>query len=216
MSGPVFDDKLTAKGAQTNSPEIETVPALPDYADVTKILNAIESMMPAAEVHGMLCGFICAGQRMNGKAWFESVLHAIEPHHGMSGLCRDMLLKLHEISHTQIRDIGFDFQLLLPDEDASLAMRAQAVGQWCQGFLGGLGFAGIQLDETEYVETQDILSRMVDIAQIDYQGLDFSEQDEKAFFEVSEYVRMGVLMVYTELVAGADGMQGYFSSESVH
>jgi uncharacterized protein YgfB (UPF0149 family) len=52
------------------------------------------------------------------------------------------------------------------------------------------------------VEGYEAVLRLTDIANIDYDELTYNEQDEASFMEVSEYVRMAVLMLYSELHQG--------------
>lgn len=173
-----------------------------DYHVLESALVRVDSLVSASELHGMLCGLICAGATEQGEAWLDTVILAMEPRsEEFKHFNRDILQSIFKRSYEQITGFGFDFQLILPDEDASISARAQAIGEWCQGFLEGLGFAGSMLEPENLSEdVTDALQRLYDITYIEFNALSPSEDDETAMLELTEFVRMAVLMVYTELV----------------
>lgn len=173
-----------------------------DYYFLQTALVKVDSLVSASELHGMLCGLICAGATDKGVEWLETILQVMEPRsEELQHFNRDILINIFHRSLQQIAGFGFDFQLLIPDDDTPIAMRARSIGEWCQGFLEGIGFAGHLLNRESLSQTvADSLQRLYDISHIDYTSLAMGEEDEPALMEVVEYVRMAVLMVYTELV----------------
>lgn len=173
-----------------------------DYDYLETALVKVDSLVSASELHGMLCGLICAGASETGEAWLETIIQAMEPRsEEFKHFNYDILHNIFKRSHAQIAGFGFDFQLLLPDDDAHISARAQAIGEWCQGFLEGLGFAGHMLEpENLSIDVSDAIQRLYDITHIDYAALTMNDEDEPALMELTEFVRMAVLMVYTELV----------------
>lgn len=172
------------------------------FQAVEKLLLHTNSEIGAAETHGMLCGYICAGSNMNGKALIDQFLHG-PAGDGKSPLLqkrREMVLELYNHSYEQINGMEFDFSLLLPDDETPLTQRARQLGEWCHGYIAGLAIAGVTIDDCKSEEIRDALFRISEVARIDYESLEMAEADEMAFMEVSEYVRMVVLMLYTEIV----------------
>lgn len=189
----------------------DTYPAYEQVAD--ELGYSAGSAMPS-QVHGMLAGFICAGKKMDGVAWMESFANTAPA--GNSDVCyqgRDVLLKLYEISEQKIVDMAFDFRLLLPDDEQDLSMRAKALGYWCQGFIGGLRFAGVDSKDLCSQESREAFIRFTEIAKIDYESVEVTEEDEKAYVSVLEYVRLAVLMIHSESII-ANNMTG--QEEVVH
>jgi len=182
--------------------EIEKAPIHNEYQFLTNALLKVDCLVSAAEVHGTFCGLICAGATKQGEAWLENILQVMEPNASqLKHFNRDILHTIYKRSYRQIIGMGFDFELLLPEEDAPLYERARAVGEWCYGFLSGIGFAGRMQKEAFSDELQDTIQRLYDISHINYELLLIDdEDDETAFLEVMEFVRMASLMVYTELV----------------
>ena len=111
-------------------------------------------------------------------------------------------------------DIEVEFELMLPDDDEPLEDRVEGLGIWCQGFVYGLAAGGIKEGADLPEDSEEIIKDILEISRAGYAIDDeadvaISEDDEEAFMEVCEYVRMGVLLVYEEL-------QPLQSSQTVH
>ncbi len=94
-----------------------------------------------------------------------------------------------------MEDFDFSFSPLLPDDDDSLQERADALGEWCRGFLLGLGYGSNSADWPG--ECTEILRDFVDITHLDPEAS--GEEDESAYAELAEYVRVGVQVIQREL-----------------
>ena len=88
---------------------------------------------------------------------------------------------------------------LLPDDDAPLRQRADALGAWCQGLLYGLGLGQADRRGQLSVESREFLRDATEIAQVGFETDEASEADETAYAEVVEYLRVGLLMVLEDL-----------------
>ena len=85
------------------------------FQEIEETLFQTNGEIGAAETHGMLCGYICAGANMNGKALIDQFLHG-PTGDGETPLLakrRDMILALYNYSYEQISSMDFAFQLLL-------------------------------------------------------------------------------------------------------
>lgn len=171
--------------------------SLPAFSEINEKLEQAHSMIGAAETHGLICGFLCGGKQTNGKNWLEPIfgLAEIESTEQM----RHILLDLYNKTHIEINHEEFGFQLLIPKDEQPLESRAKSLSSWCQGFLTGIGLTGAYIDEEDTEETQEILYRFDDISKLDYENIEVRPEDERAFVELYEYVRMAVLVVYNEL-----------------
>jgi uncharacterized protein YgfB (UPF0149 family) len=145
------------------------------------------------------------------------MLHVLGEHENGSAALTNAgkeLLKIHETAVRQMNDSNVEFELMLPDEDESLEMRVEALGTWCQGFVYGLAVGGIKEDSELPDDSKELIKDIIEISRAGYVAddeaeLDADEDDEVAFMEVSEYVRMGILLIYEEL-------QPLQSSQTVH
>jgi len=169
-----------------------------EYTTLNDALLHSHTTLSAAEAHGMLCGFICAGHNGHGQPWLAHILEPTEDGDVVAKEAAQGLFKLYQFSSEQLHEMAFDFQLLLPAEDDGIAERAEALGQWCQGFMAGLGLAGLSIKDGPSEFARDALLHFSEIAKIDYHDLVANEQDERAFEEVFEYVRMAVLTIFSE------------------
>ena len=170
--------------------DVKPTNAMPNFEDVAAGLREHNFLISPSEIHGQLCGYICAGENMNGVAWLDAAHMKNQ---------QALFLQLCQTSFQKINEFSFDFELLLPDDDADLPFRAQALGEWCQGFLAGIGVAGLDEDDALSEDSSDALMHIEAISEIDYENLMVDEKDERSFFEVQEYIRLSVLMVYANI-----------------
>jgi uncharacterized protein YgfB (UPF0149 family) len=168
---------------------------LPDFEKVATVLSGEDP----AEIHGLLCGLVCAGAAVDGDDWRTR----LEPE-----LFRDdlqilateaFLNELFAITLSQLNSDDFNFSLLLPDDEVLLSQRARALSGWCQGFLSGLGLGGMEKSQALPAAVQEFLRDLVAIAQLDCELSEADEVEEQSYIELVEYVRIGVLLVNQEL-----------------
>ncbi|WP_461517289.1 UPF0149 family protein [Porticoccus sp.] len=158
-----------------------------------------------SELHGMLCGRISGGQHCEIDKLAVLVAELLEEKPERIEDLGEMLPALYAYTKQQICSDGFEFQPILPDDDIELNQRLEALGDWCQGFLFGLGNSGLS-GETDL--TGDIADALRDLAAISQIGMleDEDEEDEVSYTELVEYVRVAVLLIYAELSV-PDGQQ---------
>ncbi len=191
----------------------------PDISQLDELLITVDSALGASESHGALCGMLCAQGSTEAAQW---MLHVLGEHDESSKALRDVgqkLLKMHQLSTEQMNDSNIEFELMLPDDNDELEDRVEALGIWCQGFVYGLALGGIKEDTELPEDSKEIIKDVIEISRAGYvvdeeaeiavADENNSEEDEIAFMEVSEYVRMGILLVYEEL-------QPLQSSQTVH
>ncbi len=175
---------------------------LPSFSEMSAIFGSLNVTTCPSEAHGILCGVICAGFRMNGVSWLNFIEGAInETEVTDIESVRETLVNLYEIASNQLRDSEMNFHLLLPADDEALSARALSLTLWCQGFLYGVGLAGIQSEETLSDDSREALYHISEISKLDIDNIVTSEDDEKCFMEVVEYIRMAVLMIYADFAS---------------
>ena len=93
----------------------------------------------------------------------------------------------------------FAFALLLPDDDFPLSEQIEALRQWCQGFLFGIGSTYSATGSTANW-SEEIREAVKDITE--FTKLDTETEDEDAehdFMEITEYLKAAVIFLRTEL-----------------
>ena len=191
----------------------------PDIPKLEDMLFHLDAALGAMESHGALCGMLCAQGATEASQW---MLHVLGEHEESSQDLQAVgkeLLKIHEISVEQMNNHEIDFELMLPDDDDSLEDRVEGLGTWCQGFVYGLATGGIKEDTVLPENSKELIKDILEISRAGYMADDEAElaaseegsheEDEVAFMEVSEYVRIGILLIYEEL-------QPLQSSQTVH
>lgn len=179
---------------------------IPDYREIDDVLGEIKARVDAAEGHGILCGMLSTGGHITGRDWLRQVL----PEEARDMEVGDALLALFNATAWQLDDPQFSFTILLPDEeDVPLGDRTRALAHWCSGFLYGLGVGGVTESTQLPGEAAEVLADLAKIASVDYELEQPGEEEEQAYEEVVEYVRVAALLVF-------ESMRGPREDESVH
>ncbi|MBL4711379.1 MAG: UPF0149 family protein [Gammaproteobacteria bacterium] len=192
--------------------------SFPDISQLEGLLFDVDAALGAIESHGALCGMLCAQGATEASQWMLQVLGEHEDSSKALQQVGKKLIQIHQISVEQLNSVDADFELMLPDDDEELESRVEALGVWCQGFVYGLAIGGIKEDTVLPEDSKELINDILEISRAGYVADDEAElaileegdeEDEVAFMEVSEYVRVGVLLVYEEL-------QPLQSSQTVH
>lgn len=163
------------------------------YQNVQDVVLNNDSAASAAEVHGVLSGLLCLNSQTDCDQWLEAVFG--ESRTNLNPAEHALLSALCETTRHQLDDFDFSFELLLPDDTFPLSERANALGEWCQGFLYGLGYRSDGADWPG--ESTEVLHDLLEISRLSPDSA--GESDEVAYAEITEYVRIGVQLIRTEL-----------------
>ncbi len=179
-----------------------------DFTQVNIAFRHLGIVQETAECHGLLCGLVCAQQAVTQEDWvahlYEEGAERHSPPEGDSSREQGwpMLQRVYKDTLLQIRDAEFSFRLLLPDDDQILAVRTQALADWCKGFLYGLAVGGLDSEQQVPDNVEEIVKDMIEISRVYHDDEEGDEEiDEASFMELSEYVRVGVMLIYEELQA---------------
>jgi uncharacterized protein YgfB (UPF0149 family) len=164
------------------------------HAELASALQTLRVGVGASDLHGSLTGYLCAGGSAGVDDWPAAL--EIEPDPAVH-LHDETLRQLYRDCRAQLDDPELGFAPLLPDADEAVERRAEALVEWCRGFLGGVGLSG-SLMQSMSADANEVIADFGRIAQsrFDY---DDAEEDETALSEVLEFVRVGVLLLHTEL-----------------
>jgi uncharacterized protein YgfB (UPF0149 family) len=170
---------------------------LPLFEHLTGLLNPLNP----AELHGLLCGLLCADEGLNSDQWLHYAGEMLVEEVELSEPVREVLAKLLQYGIAQMKDSDGSITPLLPDDDAPLNQRADALGAWCHGLLYGLGLGLGQVEQHRRLseESQEFLRDATEIAQVGFDADEAGEADETAYAEVVEYLRVGLLLIHADL-----------------
>ena len=175
-------------------------PKSPPHQRFNQLLASIDLDVGASEMHGVLCGLLCAGHSDAHVRWFEDLFENRSADDLLVSETRQALGQLYQVTHRQMNDGDLDFMPYLPDERATLSERAGGLAEWCQGFLYGLGMAGIS--EAGFVgDAKEAIGDIAEITRLDHEYIEADEAAEADFVELEEFLRVAVLLIREELVA---------------
>lgn len=178
-----------------------STPDLPALSAIDAEIRRLALAISASELHGGLCGWI-AGGGASIRDWPAKVL----VDDSLAAPAEDSPFdQLRLASAAQLGDRSFDFELLLPDADASLAQRSGALFDWCRGFIGAFGLAaGAKPPLSE--ESREALGDLAKLAAAQAQD-DGDEDDEAALIEIEEFVRVAALLLHGDCVMAVEHRQ---------
>ncbi|MDG4553045.1 MAG: UPF0149 family protein [Candidatus Competibacter sp.] len=167
----------------------------PVFERLTRLLDPFNP----AELHGLLCGLLCANPNLNCDQWLSHVHEELADAHEGSEPTDDLLRKLFEYGATQLNNADCAVTPLLPEDEAPLQQRSDALGAWCQGLLFGLGLGQADCHGALSAESREFLRDAAEIARVGFETEEATEADETAYAEVVEYLRVGLLIVQQDL-----------------
>ena len=161
-------------------------------AELNAALLKAKLGVAAPELHGSLTGYLCAD--WGGRA--HELLTALALESDDAGTADDL--------HARVDALAVDIagrlrsrepvKPLLPE--APLAVRADAMVDWCRGFLGGIGLTGVMADPQHQPEVRTLLA---DFGHIASMHLECSDDDEEALDDVLDFIRTGVARLHALL-----------------
>jgi uncharacterized protein YgfB (UPF0149 family) len=195
---------LSAGNARPKNPEMAngTMTDTVDQHELDSALRRCGSSWNASQAHGLVCSrlALCGAEALDD--WLAQVLENTDPNDALQLECAALLRRLHDDTHWQLAERGSEFNLLLPDDSESPAVRTEAMAQWCEGFLSGLVLR-VPSDQLKKRLSGDplgdIIRDMLEITRADVDEDADDESTEVAFAEVQEYLRVVTQLVYEEL-----------------
>lgn len=183
------------------------------YDDFERVLRDARALPEPAEAHGTLAGALCSSRDYGLIEWLREILPEDSPEE--AALQTSVLQKVYDGMVRSLGSADSDFQPLLPDDDTELSVRASALSSWCQGFLYGLG-SGTAGDPSQVsTEAAEIIRDLTEITHVGVEADEQTEENEVAFAEVVEFVRVGVQLLFVEL-APARGEEPEPGAASIH
>src|SRR5579862_7376025 len=94
----------------------------PSYKSATTALKKSLPNSHVAQIHGLICGYICAAGEPVEK--WDTLLLGEKKDKKIHQLFR----QLYENSYQQLSEFSFEFNLMLPDDKNDINIRAEALG----------------------------------------------------------------------------------------
>lgn len=169
------------------------------YSELARSLERIESPFTVAGAHGLLCGVLCADMGSGEGVWLGELGIGDGSTDALHREAAAAWSQVAERIRAQLCDPGLGFFLLLPEDGVLDEQgRTDALAQWCDGLLYGLGLSGLGGRQALPKLTREFLNDVAQISRASI-GEEPDEGDEAAYVELVEYLRMGVLLINEEL-----------------
>lgn len=177
-----------------------SVSALPDFERTLQLGNGSLDAAELAECHGLLCGLVCRESSLSARDYLQQLAAlrlVVDPAQALHAA----LAEAWASTVAQFEDEDMGFALWLPDDEEPLEERTIALARWCAGFLAGLGSGG-QLEGLSD-EAREAIGDLQEIARAELSAeagdRRQSEEDEGAYAEIVEYVRVVALLMREDL-----------------
>lgn len=187
------------------------------YDVLDESLKRCGATWDAAQTHGLLTGRLAIAGVPAGPDWLLQVLDGVDENNALRAECQKHLDTLYQSTFWQLSERLSEFEPLLPDDDDDVGLRTAALAHWSEGFLHGLVSAkhGDALKERLGAEPLSDIIR--DTLQITRAGLDGDvdeEDNESAYVELVEYLRVAAQLCYEELADIRNARNATNESES--
>ncbi|ODP98757.1 MULTISPECIES: UPF0149 family protein [Salinivibrio] len=177
---------------------------LPLYAQAATTLSADSLAVTPAEMHGLIAGMLSGGMALEDGGWLTMLYDYTNQGMGWPTEAKTLAMQSYHQLKTQLTGDDLDLDIYVPDdEQVGVVARAEALVEWINAFLAGVGLIGKQGRQLSN-DVTEALSDLKAIAQlgIDEDG-DMQEQAE-LLEQVCEHVRVCCMVVHAELGARPD------------
>lgn len=165
------------------------------YQDINTIITAIDPDLSAAEAHGLATAMLCVNETTKPSFWLQELFQQDQ-----GALNIDNKFILEDLFKEVRQDLASDeytFELLLPNDESPLSEQLDALRQWCQGFLFGLGTVAATVSLSWPEESREIVKDIAEFTKLDPDAE--GEEAENDFMEIAEYLRAAVIFLWTGL-----------------
>jgi uncharacterized protein YgfB (UPF0149 family) len=171
---------------------------LPDYATFAATLARCGADFGPAEAQGFALGLFLARVELPHVSWQTELYADFDPADVLAGECRGLLDRLFTQVFADADDGEPGLVLLLPEDIEVSSTRLRALRDWCEGFLYGLGQGGEAWAQRQSPQAAELVRDIAEIARLEVEDSDNSEENQSALIEIEEYLRVGVMLLRDE------------------
>ena len=172
------------------------------YEILEESLRKCGASWGAAQTHGLLTGRLATTGVPAGADWLNQVLEGVDESNALRSECQKHLDTLYQSTFWQLSERLSEFAPLLPDDDDDVEVRTIGLAHWRAAFLHGLVSAKHSAALKERLGAEPLSDIIKDMLQITRAGLDEAtddEENESAYVELVEYLRVAAQLCYEEL-----------------
>ena len=172
------------------------------FDELDEALRECGASWDAAQTHGLLTGRLAVAGVPAGPGWLLQVLEGTDEANARRIECQKLLDTLYRGTFWQLTERLSGFSPLLPDDDSDAGSRTTAMAHWCEGFLHGLVSSEHDKVLKEKLAAEPLSDIIRDLLQITRAAVDEESDDEDneaAYAELVEYIRVAAQLAYEEL-----------------
>lgn len=173
-----------------------------DYEVLDAALRRSGVTWDAAQVHGLITARLAVQGGDAGRQVVAEVLERSETVDAARREPESLLRAEIEATHRALSERLSEFSPLLPEGDDSTGRRTQALAHWCEGFLHGLMSTDRSSELARRLADEPIADIITDMLQMTRAVADEGgdhEEEEQAYTEIVEYLRVAAQLIYEEL-----------------
>ncbi|UJF19044.1 YecA family protein [Vibrio sp. SS-MA-C1-2] len=172
---------------------------LPEYIAVESALKTDGLAVMPAELHGLLTGMISGGLPLD-NSWQPLLNDYTNEGMAWPRTAKQVATELYQATVDELNEGEFSLTLLLPTEEGNMEQlvdQAEALTQWVNHFMSGIGLSGLKLDSAPN-EIKEIFADLQQIAQLGIDEESDLEEQANLLEQVIEHVRVCALTCHTE------------------
>lgn len=174
-----------------------------DFDVLNEALRRAGASWNAAQAHGLMTGRLAIAGLAAMPFCIGVLLENCDPANALRKECEALLIQSMQSTQQKLSERLSRFSPLLPDDDADTALRTEALAHWSEGFLHGLVSAQAEQKLKDRLAAEPVADIIKDMLQITRAEADPDEDDgsdeEEAYVEIVEYLRVAAQLVYEEL-----------------
>ncbi len=117
------------------------------------------------------------------------------------------------LAKTQLSSTEMNFELLMPAQESELIEKAQALSDWTNAFISGIGLMGLDSKKIS-TQTREIISDLAEIAQLGIDEEESMEEQLKFLIDIKEHVRICAMSLY--LAMNFDNLENENNPYTLH
>ena len=172
-----------------------------EYSEIDLLRRKANVVIDISEYHGTISAYLCCDSFQEDDLLPNEV--SLE---GSSVQIIDFKHALYELIANTINsfnDAEMSFYPFLPPDSKELSIRAHSLSIWCQGFIDALGVfiseRELTINQSDQTFISEIIEDFAQISTLSKIAVESGNEEELAYFEVVEFVRVGTQLVYEEL-----------------
>lgn len=179
-----------------------TKPTLPSYLALADQLHSASLAMSPAELQGLLTGMLAGGLNVHDKSWQALLFDYTNDGMGWPTgalACAEQTLVA---THAELVATDLELSLLLPEEEGENALfeLADAVAEWINHFISGLGLIGADLPRAS-AQAKEALDDLEEMSKLGIDEEDDLAEQGELLEQVIEHLKACVWVLHAEFGA---------------